>query len=252
MRKTGRTVPVVALAAALAAGIGACEASAGPTAAGAARVATKPTAAASRNASGDPLTRLTAIEIARQAARNTAMAPVLRLNFTLKSGIPITYDLLIARGKGCVGKISYSKTLYYKIIYDGSTVWVQPSDDYYRNLGDSPDAVTARHGMYMKTTPGTGLGKLADECAVQSFINGYLSTTTQGSMYASAPMTLNGQRVIKLTDPSDGSYSYVTDTARPELFRLVVPSPTATIDFAYPATPPVITPPPASRIIDGT
>ncbi len=167
----------------------------------------------------------------------------------------MTYDLTIARGKGCVGTITYSKELFFNIIDDGSTVWVQPSDEYYRNLGvsDTPAALAALHGMYTKTTPGTGLGKLADGCSLQSLLNNYLSNVQVTSMTDSAPTVRDGQRVVKLSDAASNAFAYATDTAGPELVQFVTPGVSQTaFDFAYPATPPVITPPPASRVIDGT
>ena len=242
MATVRRLAPSALLVAALAAALSACS--------GPAQPAAQTTAAYSAT---DPLGRLSASQIFSQAMANAAAAPVVQARMTITVyDVPATVDLTIAAGKGCIGTLTYSKSLFYKIIEDGTTVWIQPSDEYYVNVGDSPAVVARLHGKWMNAT-GTGLAQLAGWCSLPSILNGYLSNTPTGSVTEGTPSTLDGQRVVKLSFTAGfGGDVYASDAVHPQLVRLDGPTGQSAVEFSYPADAPAITPPSASQVASGT
>lgn len=201
----------------------------------------------------DPLGRLSASQIFSQAMTNAVAAPVIRARMTITVYYaPATVDLTIAAGKGCIGTVTYSKSLFYKIIEDGTTIWIQPSDEYYVNVGDNPAVVARLHGKWMNAT-GTGLAQFAGWCSLPSILNGYLSNTPTGPVTEGTPSTLDGRRVIKLSFTAGfGGDVYASDAVHPQLVRLDSGTGQSAVEFSYPAHAPAITPPSASQVASGT
>ncbi len=172
------------------------------------------------------------------------------------SGHTMTFDLSIAGSDGCTGKVTESGAGSFQLIFDGSTVWVKPDDEFWRVASGitDPAQLAAVEGKYLTATAGgSGLGEIASLCQLSAALKGLTSLPDDTAGATRGPVTrINGQRELKVSDAKDSSYAYVTDTAQPRLLQVVeTGSDGGELSFGYPGTPVAITPPPASEIITG-
>ena len=233
MRKTLRilrSVPVMLLAAAIAAVTAACGSS----------------------AISDPLAGLTSKQIAAKAVAGTEAAPSVRVTGSgSDSGQPVSLDMTLVRGKGCQGSLTEGKYGTFKLVYDGATVWMLPDSKFYKASGVPAAAAAVLDGKYLKLkASGSGLGSLADVCSLPALLSQFAvdAGTAKGVV-----TTLGGQRAVRITDRSSTGKAYVSDTASPELLQIDKPgSGGGQINLSYTGNPGTITPPPASQTIDGS
>jgi hypothetical protein len=205
----------------------------------------------------DPLAADTSVWILHHASTDTETAFAVHLTGSGEdSGHTMTFDLSIAGSDGCTGKVTESGTGSFQLIFDGSTVWVKPDDEFWRVASGitDPAQLTAVEGKYLTATAGgSGLGELASLCQLTAALKGLTSIPDDTPGATRGPVTrINGQRELKVSDAKDSSYAYVTDTAQPRLLQVVeTGSDGGELSFGYPGTPVAITPPPASEIITG-
>jgi len=243
-----RSAPGVLLAGALAVTTVAC----GPS-------HTPPPRAVMLNAQAvvDPLAGDTSVWILHHASTDTEVAFDVHLTGSGEdSGHTMTFDLSIAGSDGCTGKVTESGTGSFQLIFDGSTVWVKPDDEFWRVASGvtDPAQLAAVEGKYLTATAGgSGLGEIASLCQLTAALKGLTSLPDDTPGETRGPVTrINGQRELKVSDAKDSSYAYVTDTAQPRLLQVVeTGSDGGELSFSYPGTPVAITPPPASEIITG-
>ncbi len=205
----------------------------------------------------DPLAADTSVWILHHASTDTEAAFAVHLTGSGEdSGHTMTFDLSIAGSDGCTGKVTESGTGSFQLIFDGSTVWVKPDDEFWRVASGitDPAQLAAVEGKYLTATAGgSGLGELASLCQLTAALKGLTSIPDDTPGATRGPVTrINGQRELKVSDAKDSSYAYVTDTAQPRLLQVVeTGSDGGELSFGYPGTPVAITPPPASEIITG-
>jgi hypothetical protein len=205
----------------------------------------------------DPLAADTSVWILHHASTDTEAAFAVHLTGSGEdSGHTMTFDLSIAGSDGCTGKVTESGAGSFQLIFDGSTVWVKPDDEFWRVASGitDPAQLAAVEGKYLTATAGgSGLGEIASLCQLTAALKGLTSVPDDTPGATRGPVTrINGQRELKVSDAKDSSYAYVTDTAQPRLLQVVeTGSDGGELSFGYPGTPVAITPPPASEIITG-
>jgi hypothetical protein len=205
----------------------------------------------------DPLAGDTSVWILRHASTDTEAAFAVHLTGSaVDSGHTLTFDLSVAGSDGCNGKVTESNAGSFQLIFDGSTVWVKPDDEFWRVAGGitDPAQLATVKGKYLTAAAGgSGLGEVASLCQLNTVLKDFTTIPAGTSGETKGPVTrMNGQRVLKVSDARDSAYVYVTDTAQPRLLQLIDPSSAGDeISFSYPGAPVAITPPPASEIITG-
>jgi hypothetical protein len=205
----------------------------------------------------DPLAGQTSVWILRHASANTVAAFDVHLTGAVEdSGHTLTFDLSVAGSDGCTGNVTESKSGSFRLIFDGSTVWVKPDDEFWRVAAGvtDPAQLASVHGKYVTATAGgSGLGEVASMCQLKTLLKDFTSIPANTPGETKGRVThMSGQRALKVSDTRDSAYVYVTDTAQPRLLQLIDPSAVGDkLSFGYPGTPVAITPPPASDILVG-
>jgi hypothetical protein len=240
----------------LAGGLAACGPAASSSSSGASALGSGPAGATASTviatASSDPLAGLSANDIAAQAWANTQDATSVHITGSGRdSSGPLTFSITLVKGKGCAGTVSDGTNNTVAVVMIGNTVWVKPSDNAWKKspIGTDPAALAALSGKYIKVSAGSELGSGSALCHMLAAMgnSGALQSVVKGS-----PATVNGQPCLQLKDPGGAGYEYVSDTARPVLVRLVVPSSDGgTFDFSDYGAVTTITAPPASQTLDG-
>lgn len=209
----------------------------------------------------DPLAAETSVWVLRHASADTEAAFAVHLTGTGDdSGQTVTFDLSVAGSDGCAGTVSETKEGSVQLIFDGSTVWIKPDDEFWRTAAgvtSSAQLATVKGKWVTGTASSSSLGKITSLCQLKTLLAGF------GSIPAAAAQDeikgrvtrINGQRALKISDTKDSAYVYVTDTAQPRLLQLIDPGAdgltSLAYTFGYPGTPVAITPPPASEILTG-
>jgi hypothetical protein len=206
----------------------------------------------------DPLAGDTSVWVLRHASANTEAAFAVHLTGTADdSGRTVRFDLSVAGSDGCTGNVSETKEGSFQLIFDGSTVWIKPDEEFWRTAAgiSDPAQLAAVKGKYVTgTASASSLGKVTSLCQLKTLLKDFASIPA-----AAAPdeikgrvTRISGQRALKVSDTKDSAYVYVTDTAQPKLLQLIDPgSGGVNFTFGYPGTPVAITPPPASEIVSG-
>lgn len=196
----------------------------------------------------DPLKSLTAPAIAAKAIAGTEAAPGAQLTGKgVDGGQSLSFRLSLAGAKGCAGTVTESDGSF-TIIETGTTVWVMPSDAYYKNAAARGAVISLAEvsGKYLEEKAGgSGLGSFGNLCQLDPLLTAFKSAAA--SFAKGAVSTIGGAQVLRL---SDGPVSlYVTDTTAPRLVKISEPGSVVYYFSGYGARP-AITPPPASKILD--
>ena len=213
---------------------------------------TKPATATSHTAVAGPLAGLTATQVINRAWADTEAAETVRIKgMTGDSGESETFDLVLVHGKGCAGSISDSKVGSFKLVYNGTSVWLLPDKGFYQSQKVPADAMAILNGKYLKMKATSyGLGAMAAVCTLTKLLGGFSPASAAGSIRQIT--SIDGLSALKFADAGDSAYLAVSDTASPKLLRLQAPgSGGGSIDFSYPAAT-SITAPPASQVVDGS
>lgn len=249
MATVRRSAPGVLLTAALAVAIPGCGSSHTP-----------PVRAVMLNAQAvvDPLAGETSVSVLRHASANTEAAFAVHLTGTADdSGHTVTFDLSVAGSDGCTGNVSETKMGSFHLIFDGSTIWIKPDDEFWRVAAGvtDPAQLAAVKGKYVTAAAsGSGPGQIASLCQLKTYLKGFsaIPAADARAEIKGRVTRINGQRALKVSDTADSAYVYVTDTAQPRMLQLIDPgSGGVNFTFGYPGTPVAITPPPASEIVSG-
>lgn len=225
-----RLVPFTVLAAAIAAGTAACASGPAP----------------------DPLAGLTSKQVATKAVTGTEAASSVRITGSGEdSGQSITLDLTEVKGKGCQGSFSEAKLGSFKMVYNGTDVWVLPDAQFYQSENVPSSAVALLNGKWIEVKSNTaGLGSMTQLCSVSGLLG---VVSKDASLIKGTKTTFDGQPAIKITDNTGKGYAYVTDTSTPQLLLIhSTGSGGGQLNFVYGGIADAITPPPASQTIDGS
>ena len=221
---------------------------------------TPPVKAVMLNASAvvDPLAAETSVWVLRHASANTEAAFAVHLTGTADdSGRTVSFDLSVAGSDGCTGEVSETKEGSFQLIFDGSTVWIKPDDEFWRSAAGvtDPTQLASLKGKYVTgTASASSLGEITSLCQLKTLLKDFSTIpASDASQELKGRVThMNGQRALKISDALDSAYIFVTDAAQPKLLQLIDPgNDGVNFSFAYPGTPVAITPPPASEIVSG-
>ncbi|MEY9968696.1 F0F1-type ATP synthase membrane subunit c/vacuolar-type H+-ATPase subunit K [Streptacidiphilus sp. MAP12-16] len=248
----GQKTAVAILGAALAVGATACASrSTGATAGRVASGAASGAANAPSSAAGT-LEGLSGAEIGTRAIADLKAASSVRMiGSGMDSGASVSWDLSLASGRGCTGKISKGSAGSFQIVVIGTKFWLKPDAAFWKAAGGSdPATLGALTGKYLETTTtNSRMASLADLCDVnKSLVKavGDVSGLTKG-----IAVTVNGQKALAMDDAST-SIVTVSDSATPEILRVTSgganPSRVNLSDYNKPVT---LTPPSSSEILDG-
>ena len=206
----------------------------------------------------DPLAGDTSVWVLRHASANTEAAFAVHLTGTADdSGRTVTFDLSVAGSDGCTGHVSETKLGSFQLIFDGSTVWIKPDKEFWREAAGitDPARLAAVEGKYVTgTSSASSLGELTTMCQLKTLLKDFASipAADANDEIKGRVTRVNGQRALKVSDTMDSAYMYVTDTDQPKLLQLIDPgSGGASLTFGYPGSPVAIAPPPASDIVSG-
>ncbi len=175
----------------------------------------------------------------------TSNLSALHMSGSLTSnGTPITLDLYLVSGKGATGTLS-ENGLSFKLISVGKLVFINGSAKFWEKFGGKA-AATLFNGKWLKTTTSSpSFGSLAALTNLHDLFGKLLGS--HGALKKAAATTIDGQKVIGLTDTAKGGTLYVATTGKPYPVQLTSPKPgTGHITFSGFNQPVSITAPSSS------
>lgn len=248
-----RTAPAVFLAAVLAVTTAACSGSSSSGAAGSsATTGTSSTSGTSSTPGASALAGMTADQIAARSVADLSATSSVRVSGTVTdSGQTISMDLSLVRGEGCQGSMNLVGKGSFQIVYKGSTVWIKPTDAFYKSVGATGAVLSILSGKWLKVpSSGSGLGSLSSLCDASGLAHGFAKNDT--GFTKGATTTINGQPAQELTQPSDSAHVYVSESSSPQILHVQGPKGQGYVDFTGYNEPTTITTPPASDTLDGS
>lgn len=243
---------MVVLAAALAAATAACSSGGSSSPGATGTTGASGTAGVGTTGASDPLAGLNSQQIAAKAVSGTEAATAVRITGTgTDSGQTVTLDLTEVKGKGCFGTIAEGKIGSFKLVYNGTDVWVLPDAAFYAAENVPAAAKTILDGKYIEVSASdASLGSMSSLCSMTSLLS---KTKPDASLSKGVKTTYNGQSVYKITDKTGAGVAYVSDSSPSQILYIDKSgSDGGQLTFTYYTTPPAITPPPASQTIDGS
>jgi len=154
---------------------------------------------------------------------------------------PLTLDLSLVTGKGATGSMS-DGGLSFQIIGLDQTVYINGSPAFWRHFGGSVAAALLT-GKWLKA-PETGqFASLAEITDLNRLISELLAS--HGTLTKGPTTTVNGQKVIAVSDATRGGTLYVATTGKPYPIQISKPGPQGgQIAFDRFNQPVSLTPPP--------
>jgi hypothetical protein len=210
-------------------------------------------AAGCGSGSSDPLSGMSAKQIATKAVDSLKSAPA----FTIVGSGPddghtININLGFKGGKDCVGTLSEGSEGSLDLVVIGNTVWLKPDATFWKTQAGSAGAQVAKvlAGKYVQApTSNSNAASLAGVCNASSMTSQMNIPTdvTKGAL-----TTVDGKKVLPLIDKSKDSTLYVTDTSTPQIVQVVSRqsgnSGQFTITYGVPTT---VSAPPGSQTVNG-
>jgi len=201
-------------------------------------------------ASSDPLAGLTAGQITERAIADLREATSVRLTGGgTDSGKAFGVAVALVRDRGCKGSISLDGRKL-RLINVGKSVWMLPSDSFYKSQGVSATAISLLSGKWLKVR-GSALNGLSSFCSLSTVVRemkGQYAKMTKGKV-----TTIDGQRAVTIHQAGYTGAFYISDTAKPEILKgdVTKGSTTGTITFTDYGVITPINPPPARKVLDG-
>jgi hypothetical protein len=129
----------------------------------------------------------------------------------VNAGSPVALDLELASGKGARGNISQGN-LSFQIVEVGKLIYLKGSPEFWRHLGGSA-AVQLLQGKWFETPANSG--NFASLAQLTDMHQLFSSLSSHGSLVKGKTSTINGQKVVAITDQSKGGTLYVAATGKP-------------------------------------
>ncbi|HEX4467368.1 MAG TPA: hypothetical protein VH025_09290 [Solirubrobacteraceae bacterium] len=167
----------------------------------------------SSSSSGNGVADKTPAEIlaATKAATDTATS-VHVAGSIVSDKSPITLDMSLLAGKGGRGQLSEGG-LSFELIQVGGTVYIKGSPAFYKHIGGSA-AAQLLQGKWLKAPSSdsdfASLGQLTN---LHQLVDQTLSS--HGALKKSGTTTINGQKVVGVTDTTKGGTLYIATTGKP-------------------------------------
>ena len=202
--------------------------------------------------SGNPLAGLTADQIATKAEADLKAASSVHIAGPVTdSGQTYVLDLTLGP-KGCTGTMAMPGKGSFLLLQIGKKLWFKGDRQFWKTSGGTsdPGLVTFLEGKYIEVSATSSdlssFTTLCDPRKLASAFGGPASGLVKGTT-----TVISGQTVLQLKDNSDSSNAYVTISAHPEFVR-INGGRDGHLDFTAYNAPLTLTPPPASKTIDGS
>jgi len=209
------------------------------------------TASASARPS-DPLTGLTADQIAaRTTADLKAVSSVHITGLAAASGQVVTPNLTLGT-KGCKGQMGIKGEGTFFLLKIGKTLWIKPDNQFWKYAAGSsltPAVMQILAGKYIKPSgKDSSLGSLGAFCNPGQFAAAFVGQAS--GLSKDGTTTITGQPALRIKDNGDSGVVYITVSARPEFLRVDGGS-SGRLTFGGYNKPLRLTPPPARQTLDG-
>lgn len=162
---------------------------------------------------GNGVTAKTPTEIVAGAKVLADKASSVHVSGSIHSGgSPITLDLHLLSNKGGRGALS-ENGLSFELIQIHGTVYIKGSPAFYRHVVGAT-AAQLLQGRWLKAPATSGdLASLASLTSLRQLLDATL--TRHGALVKGAKTTVNGRKVVGVTDTSNGGTLYVATTGPP-------------------------------------
>jgi hypothetical protein len=125
---------------------------------------------------------------------------------------PITLDMNLLASKGGRGKLSESG-LAFELVEVGGTVYIKGSAEFYKHIGGTA-AAQLLQGKWLKApASNANFASLSQLTDLRQLVDQTL--TSHGSLKKSGTTTVNGQKVVGITDTTKGGTLYIATTGKP-------------------------------------
>jgi hypothetical protein len=213
-----------------------------------------PAASGGTPAASDPLAALSADSTENKAVADTFAATSVRIaGTTSDSGTPLSFTLTLrGHSTGCEGTLSEGAKGSFQIIVIGKTVWIKPDNTFWKAAGSSdPSVFSILSGKWLEDSSGSsGLGGMSTMCSLNGLLGAFKTSAT--GLVKGATSTVDGQRVLQLTQSGQTTSVYVSDTADPVIVRIMQPGANGgSFDLTGYGAPFSVTAPPASETLSG-
>lgn len=130
----------------------------------------------------------------------------------VSGGSPITLDMDLLAGKGGRGRLTESG-LGFELIQTGGTVYIKGSPAFYRHIGGTA-AAQLLQGKWLKApTTRKEFASISSLTDLRQLVDTTLSN--HGTLAKGGTKTINGQKVVGVTDTGKGGILYVAETGQP-------------------------------------
>ena len=167
----------------------------------------------SSSSSGNGVADKTPAEIlaATKAATDTATSVHVAGSIVSEKS-PITLDMNLLAGKGGRGQLSESG-LAFELIQVGGTVYIKGSAAFYKHIGGTA-AAQLLQGKWLKApSSDANFASLSQLTDLRQLVDQTLAS--HGSLKKTGTTTIDGQKVVGITDTTKGGTLYIATTGKP-------------------------------------
>jgi hypothetical protein len=130
----------------------------------------------------------------------------------VSGGTPISIDVNLIAGKGGRGKLSQNG-LAFELIEVANTVYIKGSSSFYRHIGGSA-AAQLLQGKWLKApASSSGFASIGQLTNLRQLVDQTLAD--HGTLSKSGTKTVQGQKVVGVTDKGKGGTLYIAATGKP-------------------------------------
>jgi hypothetical protein len=205
--------------------------------------------ACSSGGSGDPLGGMNANQITMKAFTDLNKASSVHVSGPSNGG-GTDYNLDVTLGSSnCKGTYATPSKGTFHILTINGTTYFSANQLYWKSSGASGSNLTLLTSHVIKVGPNSQtLAALNTLCHPSQLAKSFTGNVT--GMVERGWTTINGQKVVHITDSGDASGIYVSDSSTPEVIRLNSGS-TLNLLFSNYNAPLNLAAPPASQVLDG-
>jgi hypothetical protein len=130
----------------------------------------------------------------------------------VSGGTPITIDVDLIAGQGGRGKLSQNG-LAFELIEVANTVYIKGSSSFYQHIGGSA-AAQLLQGKWLKApASSSGFASIGQLTNLRQLVDQTLAD--HGTLSKSGTTTINGQKVVGVTDKTKGGTLYIAAIGKP-------------------------------------
>ncbi|MEA2208119.1 MAG: hypothetical protein QOF54_596 [Solirubrobacteraceae bacterium] len=130
----------------------------------------------------------------------------------VSGGTPITLDMNLIAGKGGRGQLSQGG-LTFELIEVGNTVYIKGSSAFYKHIGGAA-AAQLLQGKWLKAASGSsGFASIGQLTNLRALVDQTLAD--HGTLTKTGTTTINGTKVVGVTDKGKGGTLYIAATGKP-------------------------------------